>query len=72
MIDARRVFVALGCCVFSMSGLAQDRPVLQVLKGQLQQRTNGVLALMGYSQTPDVTSGALSITDRSTDRKSVV
>ncbi len=70
MIDARRVLVALACCVFSIPALAQQRPMLQVLKGQLQQRTNGVLALMGYSQTPDVTSGALSITDRSTNNPS--
>jgi len=34
--------------------------------GNLQKRANGVLALMGYMLTPDVTTGSLSITDATT------
>jgi len=34
--------------------------------GNLQKRANGVLALMGYMLTPDVTTGSLSITDGTT------
>jgi hypothetical protein len=34
--------------------------------GNLQQRANGVLALMGYMLTPDVTTGSLSISDGTT------
>jgi hypothetical protein len=33
----------------------------------LQKRVNGVLSLMGYSLTPDVTTGSLAITDASTN-----
>lgn len=69
-MDARRCIVALACLLFALSATAQDRPALQVIKGRLQQRASGMLALMGYSQTPDVTSGSLSITDRSTDNPS--
>ena len=34
--------------------------------GNLQKRVNGVLALMGYMLTPDVTTGALSISNDAT------
>jgi hypothetical protein len=35
--------------------------------GNLQKRANGVLALMGYMLTPDVTTGSISITDATTN-----
>jgi hypothetical protein len=38
----------------------------QVVDGDLQKRANGVLALMGYMLTPDVTTGALSIGNAAT------
>ncbi|PXV54084.1 hypothetical protein SAMN04487785_114138 [Dyella jiangningensis] len=54
-----------GLCLAGQAG-AQDHPRFDIVKGQLQQRANAALALMGYLQTPDVTSGALSIRDSST------
>jgi len=38
----------------------------QVSDAELQQRANAILTLMGFSLTPDVTTGALSISDQST------
>jgi len=49
---------------------AQDGRIYHLIEGHLQQRTNAVLALMGYSQTPDVTSGSLKINDASTGNPS--
>ena len=37
-----------------------------LVDGDLQKRVNGVLALMGYMLTPDVTTGALSIANGAT------
>jgi hypothetical protein len=52
--DPFAVQVALAQSTFSLEG------------GNLQKRANGVLALMGYMLTPDVTTGSLSITDATT------
>ena len=38
----------------------------QVAGGDLQKRANGVLALMGYTLTPDVTTGGLAISNAET------
>ena len=38
----------------------------QVSDAELQKRANAILTLMGFSLTPDVTTGALSISDQST------
>jgi hypothetical protein len=35
----------------------------QLIGGDLQKRVNGVLALMGYMLTPDITTGALAISN---------
>ena len=39
---------------------------LVVVEGNLKQRANGVLALMGYMVTPDVTTGSLGISNAAT------
>jgi hypothetical protein len=49
---------------------AADGQLVDATKAQLQKRASGVMALMGYSQTPDVTSGALSIKNTSTGNPS--
>jgi len=38
----------------------------ELVEGDVQKRANGVLALMGYMLTPDVTTGALSISNGAT------
>lgn len=38
----------------------------QLIGGDLQKRVNGVLSLMGYMLTPDVTTGALAISNDAT------
>jgi hypothetical protein len=38
----------------------------QLIDGDLQKRVNGVLAMMGYMLTPDVTTGALAISNAAT------
>jgi hypothetical protein len=53
--------------VFPLMALAQQGPAFDIVQGRMQQRANGILALMGYSQTPDVTSGALSIKNSATN-----
>jgi hypothetical protein len=55
-----RAFCA-ACLVASAPSLAQ-----QVSDADLQKRANAILTLMGFSLTPDVTTGALSISDQST------
>ncbi len=49
---------------------AQQQPLREVFASRLQQRVNGVMAMMGYVQTPDVTSGSLHISDGTTDNPS--
>jgi len=46
--------------------LASPLALAQLIDGDLQKRVNGVLALMGYMLTPDVTTGALSIANAAT------
>ena len=40
-------------------------PAQEVSEDDLQKRANAILTLMGFSLTPDVTTGALSISDQS-------
>lgn len=51
--------VALLLCPGAVA--AADGIIYKVQQANIQRRANNVLALMGYSQTPDVTSGSLSI-----------
>ncbi|HEV7476934.1 MAG TPA: hypothetical protein VGO02_04260, partial [Burkholderiales bacterium] len=46
--------------------LASPLALGQVVAGDLQKRANGVLALMGYMLTPDVTTGSLAISNDAT------
>lgn len=62
--------VVLGGVMLPSAVAAQNGSIVNVVQANLQQRANGMLALMGYSQTPDVTSGSLSIHDRSTGNPS--
>jgi hypothetical protein len=54
--------LALGAACALASPLALG----QVVGGDLQKRANGVLALMGYMVTPDVTTGSLGISNGTT------
>ena len=56
------------CASFTGPGLpaACAQSVFTVSKTDLQKQANGVLSLMGYMLTPDVTTGSLAITDAST------
>jgi len=54
--------LALGAACALVSALAHG----QLIGGDLQKRVNGVLALMGYMLTPDVTTGALAISNDAT------
>ncbi|HJS77067.1 MAG TPA: hypothetical protein VJ778_06640 [Burkholderiales bacterium] len=51
------------CALVPALALAQDSGVVGV---DVQQLANGVLALMGFSVTPDVTTGSLSISNQET------
>jgi len=49
-----------------LAGLLAMAPLhAQVSDAELQKRANAILTLMGFSLTPDVTTGALSISDQS-------
>src|SRR6186997_3392711 len=66
-IKAPGLFIMLrpvGLCV--LSALFPVGALAQVPSdAELQKRANGVLTLMGFSLTPDVTTGSLSISDQS-------
>ena len=55
--------LALGVACALAPALALGQALVD---GDLQKRVNGVLALMGYMLTPDVTTGALSIANAAT------
>lgn len=57
---------ALLLAVLSAAPAALAQGTYSIENGNLQKRANGVLALMGYMLTPDVTTGSLSITDGTT------
>ena len=46
--------------------LASPPALGQLVDGDLQKRVNGVLAMMGYMLTPDVTTGSLGISNAAT------
>lgn len=57
-----RAALALGAACALAPALAHG----QLIGGDLQKRVNGVLALMGYMLTPDVTTGGLAISNDAT------
>jgi hypothetical protein len=58
-------FTARALCAACLLAAAPLR-AQEVSDAELQRRANAVLTLMGFSLTPDVTTGALSISDQST------
>jgi len=66
--------VARAACLLALAipgaAWAADGELVNAAQAKLQKRAHGVMALMGYSQTPDVTSGALSIKNTSTGNPS--
>jgi hypothetical protein len=57
-----RAALALGAACALAAPLAHG----QLVGGDLQKRVNGVLALMGYMLTPDITTGSLAISNAAT------
>jgi hypothetical protein len=51
------------CALAPAPALGQS---FEVIGGKIQKRANGVLALMGYILTPDVTTGSLSSSNETT------
>jgi hypothetical protein len=62
LICIRLAALALGAACALASPLAHG----QLIGGDLQKRVNGVLALMGYMLTPDITTGGLAISNDAT------
>lgn len=62
MGGARLIGIALLACAAHGPCVAQDRN-FTLVGANVQKRANAVLALMGYSLTPDVTTGSLAIDD---------
>ena len=60
---ARLLCVALGLAAGPALAQPSPPPVFEVVGGALQKRANAVLALMGFSVVPDLTSSFLSISD---------
>jgi hypothetical protein len=58
----------IAAAALSIAGLlgAPSSPAQELSDAALQKRANAILTLMGFSLTPDVTTGALSISDQST------
>jgi hypothetical protein len=66
MIDRRSPgFMARALCATCVLAAAPLR-AQEVSDADLQRRANAILTLMGLSLTPDITTGALSISDQST------
>ena len=63
MIRIQLAALALGAACALASPLALSQALVG---GDLQKRVNGVLALMGYMLTPDVTTGSLGISNAAT------
>ncbi len=57
--------IALAVACALLPALASGQ-TLDLVDGNVQKRANGVLALMGYMLTPDVTTGGLSISNAAT------
>lgn len=51
--------------LFAFSTVAAAQQQFSLVGANVQKRANGVLALMGYQLTPDVTTGSISINDAS-------
>ena len=63
--------LALVLVLVSTSAMSQTSgPVWSLVQGNLQKRTDGVLALMSYTLFPDVATSSLSITSGSTGNPS--
>jgi hypothetical protein len=62
---SRRPSWAVGIVALAMvpaaAPAAAQSPPFSIIGGNVQKRANGVLALMGYQLTPDVTTGSLSL-----------
>ena len=57
--------LALGsACLFAPTSAAAQ--LFDFIGANVQKRANGVLALMGYQLTPDVTTSSLAISDGAT------
>ena len=54
------------CIAWSLLAAAAPLRAQEVTDADLQKRANAILTLMGFSLTPDVTTGALSFSDQST------
>jgi hypothetical protein len=61
-----RFRVAGFCLAFLAADAALAAALMPASSADLQRRANGVLMIMGYSLTPDVTTGSLSISNQST------
>jgi hypothetical protein len=59
-VSPKAAVVALACALASPPALGQ------LVDGNLQKRVNGVLAMMGYMLTPDVTTGSLGVSNAAT------
>lgn len=60
---ARAALLATALAVAPVHAQPSPPPVFEVVGGALQKRANAVLALMGFSVVPDLTSSFLSISD---------
>jgi len=58
-----RVLACASCIACALA--SAPSPAQQVSDAELQKRANAVLTLMGFTLTPDVTTGAFSISDQS-------
>lgn len=61
----RAAALACAAVIASPNAFAQSTSPFQLLNARLQERANGVVALMGYTVSPDVTTGSLTFTDQS-------
>jgi hypothetical protein len=60
----RAAALACAAVIASPNAFAQSTSPFQLLNARLQERANGVVALMGYAVSPDVSTGSLTFTDQ--------
>jgi len=59
-----KVLIAMAVAMQAHHTCAQNTPASSAANNFLKKRTDAFMTITGYSLTPDVTTGSLSITDK--------
>ena len=71
-LGRRAIAAGLAACSIAIGSAASAQEFRLRQEARLQQRANGILAIMGYSVVPDLTSSNLSINNAQAENPSVL